>query len=66
MKEMIEAHYVTIGGVLCGLMVKMDSWDEKFSTGRGGPISKADFIMSEIRMGMNYIYEIEQSAPAIN
>jgi len=66
MKEMIEAHYVTIGGVLCGLMVKMDSWDEKFSNGRGGPISKADFIMSEIRMGMNYIYEIEQSAPAIN
>lgn len=65
MKEMIEAHYVTIGGVLCGLMVKMDSWDEKFAKGRGGPISKADFIMSEIRMGMNHIYEIEQSAPNV-
>lgn len=66
MKEMIEAHYVTIGGVLCGLMVKMDSWDEKFARGRGGPISKADFIMSEMRMGMNYIYEIEKSAPAMS
>ncbi|MDP6832187.1 MAG: hypothetical protein QF512_14615 [Alphaproteobacteria bacterium] len=66
MKDTIEAHYVTIGGVLCGLMVKMDAWEEKFSRGRGGPISKADFIMSEMRMGMNYIYEIEKSAPAIN
>ncbi|MBL6953090.1 MAG: hypothetical protein ISR50_10675 [Alphaproteobacteria bacterium] len=64
MKDMIEAHYVTIGGVLCGLMVKMDAWDEKFARGRGGPISKADFIMSEMRMGMNYIYEIEKSAPS--
>ena len=63
MKEMIEAHYITIGGVLCGLMVKMDAWDEKFANGRGGPVSKADFIMSEMRMGMNYIYEIEKSAP---
>ncbi len=53
MKEMIEAHYVTIGGVLCGLMVKMDAWDEKFANGRGGPVSKADFIMSEMRMCMN-------------
>ncbi|MBT7760677.1 MAG: hypothetical protein HN732_25320, partial [Rhodospirillaceae bacterium] len=65
MKEMIEAHYVTIGGVLCGLLVKMDSWDQKFAKGRGGPISKADFIMSEMRMGMNYIYKIEESAPSI-
>ncbi len=64
MKEMIEAHYVTIGGVLCGLMVKMDGWDEKFGGDRGGPIAKADFIMSEMRMGMNYIYEIEKSAPS--
>lgn len=66
MKETIEAHYVTIGGVLCGLMVKMDSWENKFAKGRGGPLSKADFIMSEMRMGMNYIYKIEQSAPSIN
>ncbi|MFP6748303.1 MAG: hypothetical protein VCD66_11985 [Alphaproteobacteria bacterium] len=65
MKEMIEAHYVTIGGVLCGLMVKMDSWESKFAKGRGGPVSKADFIMSEMRMGMNYIYKIEQSAPTL-
>ena len=65
MKKMIEAHYVTIGGVLCGLMVKMDSWDEKFPNGRGSPVSKADFILSEMRMGMNSIYNIEQSAPPI-
>jgi hypothetical protein len=56
---------VTIDGVLCGLMVKMDSWDEKFPNGPGGPASKADFILSEMRMGMNSIYNIEQSAPPI-
>lgn len=65
MKEMIEAHYVTIGGVLCGLMVKMDAWEEKFARGKGGPVPKADFIMSEMRMGINYIHEIEKSAPSI-
>ena len=65
MKEMVEAHYVTVGGVLCGLMVKMDAWDEKFPRGRGGPVPKADFIMSEMRMGMNHIYDIERSAPSI-
>lgn len=65
MKEMIEAHYVTIGGVLCGLMVKIDSWENKFAKGRGGPVAKADFIMSEMRMGMNHIYKIEQSAPTL-
>ncbi len=64
-KKMIEAHYVTIGGVLCGLMVKMDPWDEIFPNGRGDPVSKADFILSEMRMDMNSIYNIEQSAPPI-
>ncbi|MDA1098818.1 MAG: hypothetical protein O2967_07510 [Proteobacteria bacterium] len=63
-KKVIEAHYVTIGGVLCGLMVKMDAWDEKFGGDCGGPVSKADFIMSEMRMGMNYIAELEKSAPS--
>ncbi|MDA1100957.1 MAG: hypothetical protein O2967_18465 [Proteobacteria bacterium] len=66
MKEMVQAHYVTIGGVLCGLTVKLDAWDEKFGRGKGGPVPKADFIMSEMRTGMNYIYEIEKSAPAIS
>jgi len=43
MKNMIEAHYVAIGGVLCGLMLKMDAWEDKFGKGRGGLVSKPDF-----------------------
>ncbi|MDP6568170.1 MAG: hypothetical protein QF578_25345 [Alphaproteobacteria bacterium] len=66
MKDMVVAHYTTVGGVLCGLFVKIDAWDEKFADGRGGPIAKADFIMSEMRQGMNQIFEIEQSAPRMS
>ncbi|MBT5810541.1 MAG: hypothetical protein HOI19_09210, partial [Rhodospirillaceae bacterium] len=32
-KRLIEAHHTTVGGVLCGLTVKMDSWMERFGDG---------------------------------
>lgn len=65
MKTMVTSHYATIGGVLCGLTVKIKAWEERFAKGKGGPVSKADFIMSEMRHGMNAIDAIERSAPQI-
>lgn len=65
MKAMVTSHYATIGGVLCGLTVKVKAWEERFAKGKGGPVSKADFIMSEMRHGMNAIDAIEKSAPQI-
>lgn len=36
-RQQIEAHHVTIGGVLCGLAVKMALWRERFPRGGAGP-----------------------------
>ena len=64
-KAMIQSHHVTVGGVLCGLSVKMNSWHEQFGNG-GGLVAKGDFILSEMRQGIERIVEIENSAPKIS
>ena len=61
----ISAHHTTVGGVLCGLKVKMSAWADRFSDDRGGPIQRSDFIMSEIRQGVEAISRIEAAAPSI-
>ena len=40
-KQLITAHHATVGGVLCGLRVKMNAWSERFGRGQGGPWRKA-------------------------
>lgn len=65
-KRLIEAHHTTVGGVLCGLTVKMDSWMERFGDGRGGMVKRAEFIMSDMTHGMERISSIEKSAPKIS
>lgn len=61
-KTMIQSHHVTVGGVLCGLSVKMNSWQEQFGSG-GGLMRRADFVMSEMMQGIERIAKIEASAP---
>lgn len=63
-KAMVASHHTTLGGVLCGLAVKMSLWDEKFSGGRGGLVQRSEFIMSEMRHGIDTIVAIEKSAPS--
>ncbi len=64
-RSLIESHHSTVGGVLCGLSLKMKVWDEKVGGGRCGPVQRAEFIMSHMRSGMDRIKEIEDSAPKI-
>jgi hypothetical protein len=61
-RRQIEAHHVTIGGVLCGLAVKMALWRERFPRGGGGPQKRVEFIRSEILPGLDHINAIEKSA----
>ena len=63
-KNMIQSHHVTVGSVLCGLSVKMNSWHEPFGKG-GGLVAKGDFISSEMMQGIEKIVAIEKSAPKI-
>jgi hypothetical protein len=61
-RKLITAHHVTIGGVLCGLAVKMDLWKHRFANGGGGPNRRIDFVKSEILPGLNQIKQLEHSA----
>lgn len=61
-RELIAAHHVTIGGVLCGLEVKMNLWKTRFARGGGGPNRRLEFIKSEILPGLSHIKSLEQSA----
>ncbi|WP_051340721.1 hypothetical protein [Azospirillum halopraeferens] len=61
-RELITSHHVTIGGVLCGLAVKMDLWKTRFARGGGGPNRRLEFIKSEILPGLSHIKSLEQSA----
>jgi len=66
-KELIESYHTTIGGVLCALSVKMDAWARLFpNKDTGGPVRRAEFIMSEIKQGIENIQEIEDSAPMLS
>ncbi|GAB6052720.1 hypothetical protein JCM17960_15400 [Magnetospira thiophila] len=63
-KQLVETYHTTIGGILCGLSVKMSIWKFLFpNPDVGGPIRRSEFIMSEIRQGIENIQKIEDSAP---
>ena len=65
-EAMIKNYHTTIGGELCSLSVKMDAWRQLFPNPRsGGPARRADFIMTEMRQGLEKIKEIEQLAPKL-
>lgn len=66
-KELIESYHTTIGGVLCALSVKMDAWARLFpAKDVGGPVRRAEFIMSELKQGIENIQKIEDSAPMLS
>ena len=66
-EQLIKGYHTTIGGVLCSLSVKMDAWANLFPTPSvGGPGKRAEFMMSEMRQGMDNIQKIEDSAPMLS
>ncbi len=64
-RQLITAHHVTIGGVLCGLAVKMGLWKTRFARGGGGPNKRLEFVKSEILPGLSHIKQLEDSASGI-
>ena len=47
--RLIIANHETIGGVLCGLTVKLNSWEQSFPNRAGSPQKRADFIWRKWR-----------------
>lgn len=65
-RTLIRDYHTTIGGVLCALSVKMNAWAKLFpDRNTGGPVRRAEFIMSEMKQGIDRIGKIEDSAPML-
>jgi hypothetical protein len=65
-RSLIRDYHTTIGGVLCALSVKMTAWNKLFPNNKiGGPVRRSEFIMSEMRQGLDKIQQIEDSAPML-
>lgn len=55
-KKLISDYHTTIGGVLCGLTVKMNAWIDRYPNPRSGsPVSEGEFLMTDIRQGIDNI-----------
>jgi hypothetical protein len=67
LERFIKAYHTTMGGILCALTVKMDAWAEAFPRpNAGGPVRRADFIMTDMRHGLSMIRKICKSAPSLS
>jgi len=65
-EKLITGYHTTIGGVLCALSVKMDAWSRLFPNKHaGGPGRRAEFVMSEMKQGIENIIQVEDAAPML-
>jgi len=64
-KTLIENNHTMIGGILCGLTVKLEGWSDRFGKGDHGVLSQSEFIMSDMRQGMENLMAICADAPSV-
>ena len=63
-ETLIKSYHTAIGGVLCGLGIKMNAWKKRFpSPQSGGPYARAEYLLNSVRPGMEKIMAINQGAP---
>lgn len=63
--RMVKDHVIsaqkTVGGVLCGLGIKLNAWEERFpKSDVGGPMARAEMLFSEILPGLDKLNALEQ------
>jgi len=64
LQKVIKSYHITLGGVLCALSVKLDAWHYLFpQKSVGGPQRRAEFIMTEMRQGMDKIKQLDTKPP---
>jgi hypothetical protein len=65
-KDQIETHHTSIGGILCSLTAKMNAWAVNFpDEDVGGPVKRSEFIMSELKPGIDKIKHYAKDAEKI-
>lgn len=66
-EHLIKSYHTTIGGMLCALSLKMNAWAGLFPDRYArGPVRRSEFIMSEMKQGIDKIQKIEDSAPMLS
>lgn len=63
--RMVKDHVIsaqkTVGGVLCGLGIKLNAWQERFPKNDvGGPIARSEMLFCEILPGLDKLNALEQ------
>lgn len=63
-KTIIESNHGILGGVLCGLFLKLRAWENHVSSSDKNPRIMADFVVSDMKHGIDMIKMVAQSAQA--
>ena len=64
MEAMIIGYQTSIGAALCIITVKMNAWNQQFPQKEsGGPWSRADFLMTNMRPGLEMVQDISYEDP---
>ena len=64
MEVMIIGYQTSIGAALCIITVKMNAWNEQFPQKEsGGPWSRADFLMTNMRPGLEMVQDVSYEDP---
>lgn len=58
-KDVVEGAQRTVGGILCGLTVKLNAWQQRFpSPNVGGPGMREEFLTSDFKPGLSNIVDL--------
>lgn len=66
LRQLVQSNHHTIGGILCGLAVKMERWQEDFPGESGSPNKRADWLLAEMVPGLDKIRAIQKAAPSLD
>lgn len=63
-EALITSYHTIIDGVLCALGAKMNAWEARFPRANtGGLLQRTDFILTDMRLGLEIMQRIEGNAP---
>lgn len=61
-RTLITDHQSSLAAVLCGLLVKVHEWEQRFPGGGGSFERRAEFVMTDLRSGLDRLAGIERKA----
>ena len=61
-RTLIYEHQASLATVLCGLLVKIYEWEQRFPGGGGSFERRAEFVMTDLRAGLDRLAGIERKA----